>query len=122
MNTPILIVIVKESFQEAWIEIVTYLSENKWQIFNLMVNIQNPDLLEETLHQKFTNFARKNGLIKPKDVAYTIFPHRLYATYKNATQLFDAYNRPTGLYARLRKRPRSGWGTYFRRMTYYKMI
>jgi thymidylate synthase len=40
----------------------------------------------------------------------------LYATRKAAENQFHAYNRPGGFYERVK----TGWGTYFRRMTAYK--
>jgi len=62
-----------------------------------------------------TAFAKSEGVLPPKDVAYTIFPHGLYQ-HRNGDELFTAYNKPGGFYARVK----TGWGTYFRRMTSYK--
>lgn len=118
MDKPVLV--VRESFQEAWIDVAKILCERGWNIQNLMVSIQKPEMLDNALHESFVAFADNNDLIKPKDVAYTIFPHKLYDHCGNATKLFSQYNKPNGMYDRLRKRPHRGWGTYFRRMTHYK--
>ncbi len=118
MDEPVLI--VAESFQKAWIDVARTLCDRGWNIQNLMVSIQKPELIDDSLHKKFVEFAKKNGLIKPKDIAYTIFPHKLYEHCGSASKLFSKYNNPKGMYERLRKRPHRGWGTYFRRMTHYK--
>jgi len=118
INEPL--VITHPSFQLAWKEAVSLLSMNGWELRNLIVHIKNPIILDLGFHQKVRDFCRKQSLLDPKDVAYTIFPHKLYDTRRNAEDLFCCYNRVGGLYERLRRRPRSGWGTYFRRMTHYE--
>jgi thymidylate synthase len=51
-----------------------------------------------------------------RQVAHTIFPNSTYENVanKDAIRLFDIYNRKGGMYDRLK----TGWGTYFRRMTH----
>lgn len=116
------VLIIKQSFQEAWIAAAKKLEQSNWEIHNLMVTIQNSTLFDKQLDRRFIDFAEKNNLIKPKDVAYTIFPHNLYDIWcEDATKLFEEYNKKRGLYDRLRKRPHRGWGTYFRRMTHYHL-
>ncbi|MFH1648459.1 MAG: hypothetical protein ABIA11_01845 [Patescibacteria group bacterium] len=115
------VLIIEQSFQKAWIAAAKKLEQSDWEIQTLMVTMQDSTLFDEELHKNFIDFAEDNGLIKPKDVAYTIFPHKLYDRCKNADKLFEEYNREKGLYDRLRKRPHRGWGTYFRRMTYYDL-
>ena len=73
MDVPV--TVIKNTFQEAWIEVAKALCEHTWNIQNLMVSIQKPDLIDDELHKKFIEFAESHDLIKPKDVAYTIFPH-----------------------------------------------
>ncbi len=118
MNIPLLI--SKDSFQEAWIAATQHLLENG-DLYNLVVSISNPTLVDTSLDLRVTDFAKNNNLKTPKVVAYTIFPHKLYKTHRNAESLFEAYNRPTGLYKRLKKkRPPNDWGTYFGRLTNYE--
>jgi len=108
-----------ENFQQAWIEVVKQLIENQWELCNLMVQIKNPCFFNQNIHKSISMFAEREGLLGPKHVAYTIFPHGLYTLSDNASGLFEAYNRKNGMYDRLHRR-KTGWGTYFRRMTYYE--
>jgi thymidylate synthase len=117
MNRPVLV--VKDSFQEVWIDVGKILCVQGWNIHNLMVSIQKPELIDTMLHRQFNAFAEANDIIKPKDVAYTIFPQNLYEKSGSAARLFSRYNQERGMYAHLRNRPHRGWGTYFRRMTHY---
>lgn len=110
--------VVRDSFQQAWLEVVKMLALNNWERRNLAVQIKNPQLFDNNLHQKFDDFCRQGEVLGPKHVAYTIFPHRFYVKGKTAAHLFDHYNRENGLYERLHRR-KNGWGTYFRRMTRY---
>jgi hypothetical protein len=114
INEPALI--VSNDFQNAWLEVVKQLMASSWELRNLVVHIKNPTLLDQTFHDKMEAFARAQGILGPKHVAYTIFPHRLYDRKGNAVGLFTAYNRPRGLFDRIK----TGWGTYFRRMTSYQ--
>lgn len=111
----------QESFQYAWVEAVRILRENKWELRNLTVHIQNPCILDTGLNQILFEFARENNILTPKQVAYTIFPHGLYESYRSADDLFSAYNRPRGFFDRIKRRHGVRWGTYFRRMTSYEM-
>lgn len=96
-----------------------FLASKNWDYHNLVVQIGDPMLLDQTIHTAVDQFCVSNGVLKPKDVAYTIFPHKLYSTHNNKSSLFTAYNRKGGLFDRTRKRPKKGWGTYFNRMTSY---
>jgi thymidylate synthase len=82
---------------------------------NLTVQILDPSAFDETFHAKFDRFTRSEDLLPAKDVAYTIFPHRLYARTGGGAALYKSYNRPRGMYERVK----TGWGTYFRRLTAY---
>lgn len=119
INQPFLV--EQDCFQTAWKEATCLLKDHGWEIYNLVVNIKNPTAFDDQIHENFSEFCVKNSLLKPKHVAYTIFPHNLYKKNFSANEVFDAYNRDRGLFHRLRSRPRSGWGTYFRRMTCYEI-
>ena len=107
------------SFQQAWIEVIRKLMSNHWELCNLMVQIKEPCSIDQYIHEQVSAFSQREGLLGPKHVAYTIFPHGLYTHKDNAPDLFEAYNRRNGMYERLHRRKR-GWGTYFQRMTHYE--
>ncbi len=109
-------VIEHDSFQQAWSEAVKLLAANGWERSNVIVQIGKPESLDETFDALVRRFAEEVGVLSPKQVAYTIFPHRLYAKKKSSSALFTAYNRERGLFDRIKTR----WGTYFRRMTQYE--
>ena len=117
INPPVQI--TEPSFQTAWLEVVKRLSDNKWKLRNLIVYIENPTIFCQDFHQNICQFGEWVGLLPAKDVAYTIFPHKLYKTKGNHRELFESYNRPNGLFARIQNR-KPGWGSYFRRMTHYE--
>jgi len=105
-------------FQNAWLEVIKVLMTSSWELRNLIVQIRNPTILELSLHAKIEAFARVQALLAPKQVAYTIFPKELYEHRGSAAALFTAYNRDGGFFARVK----TGWGTYFRRMTNYEGV
>jgi thymidylate synthase len=117
INQPVCL--VYDNFQNTWLEVVKKLMAYDWEIRNLIVQIKNPNVLNQIFHEKMQTFAQEQGILGPKHVAYTIFPHRLYQQERNAKELYEAYNKPKGLFERL-QRLKPGWGTYFRRMTHYK--
>ncbi len=117
INEPI--VLNEDNFQQAWLEVVRILMRHKWEVRNLVVQIKSPEILDNGIHERVKEFAQHEGLLTPRQVAYTIFPHSLYKHQANSSRLFDAYNRPNGIFERLQRRKRS-WGTYFRRMTRYQ--
>jgi thymidylate synthase len=108
--------IVSNDFQNAWLEAVKLLMGFNWEFHNLIVHIKNPLIFDQNFHDKINTFTKKQEILGPKHVAYTIFPHKLYESKGNAYQLFAAYNKPRGFYDRVK----TSWGTYFRRMTSYK--
>lgn len=117
MTVPV--VFTKDNFQDAWIEASKYLLDNRYEARNLVVHITNPEHeLDQNKHLEIVTFSKKHGLLSPKKVAYTIFPHTLYARYPNSAELFYKYNYENGIYKRLKY---GRWGTYFRRMTHYDM-
>jgi thymidylate synthase len=115
MNVPVLV--ERRSFQEAWIKAAQQIKNNGWELWNLVVQIREPHGFDDGLHHKVAGFAAANGLLGPKDVAYTIFPHRLYQRKENAERLIAAYNER--LFPRVMARSQGTWGTYFRRMVHY---
>jgi hypothetical protein len=113
-------VIVEQGFQEAWESAVRWLAANHWEWRNLLVQTRDPTLIDATRHTSAATFFRGCGVLSPKDVAYTIFPHALAERCNSRDDLFRRYNRSSGLYERLMRRGApSAWGTYFRRMTHY---
>ena len=109
-------VIVADSFQTAWMEAIRSLQQSAWEARNLVVQIHNVQALDMHVHEEVSAFAKFNGLLTPKHVAYTIFPYGLYRRCGCAQQLFHEYCRPGGFYGRVK----TGWGTYFHRMTCYR--
>ncbi len=114
INEPV--VISRNGFQEAWVDATKSLMSSKWELRNLIVHIQDINQIDMTFHGKMTNFSKELAILNPKQVAYTIFPHNLYMKKRNAASLFDSYNRRNGMYSRIK----TGWGTYFRRMSNYE--
>lgn len=108
------------SFQQAWKEAVEILSSEGWGVNNLVVHIVDPKSIDADFHETVSDFCASNSLLSPKDVAYTIFPHRQYRIKGSAAEVFRAYSREGGLYERICNRRRVTWGNYFRRMTHYE--
>ena len=113
MNIPHLI--TNECFQQCWIEATKLIQENKWNMFNLVVQIQNPHIIDKNLHQDIDSFFRSCGLLTSKQVAWTIFPDKLYKGYSSSEKLYDYYLRHK---KSLKKK--GSWGTYFNRMISYE--
>ena len=116
INAPV--ALVHAGFQSAWLDVARRLAGSHWELRNLIVQIQDTGAFHKGVDAQFAAFARDQGLLGAKHVAYTIFPHGLYADGQNAAGVFRAYNRPNGLYDRLHRKTHD-WGTYFRRMTQY---
>jgi hypothetical protein len=113
-------VVTQLSFQQAWREAVEILATEGWEVDNLVVQIADPKSLDSEFHDKMSAFCASHSLLSPKEVAYTIFPHRQYRIKGSAAEVFRAYNREGGLYERIRNRRQIRWGNYFRRMTHYQ--
>jgi thymidylate synthase len=107
------------SFQDAWIAAARHVRQNHWAVRNLVVQIADPTAFRQALHERMSKFASHVGVLGPKHVAYTIFPHRLHAKCGTAAKLYNAYNRPKGLCERVVRRANNHWGTYFQRITAY---
>jgi len=108
--------VVADSFQHAWLDVVNQLESAHWELNNVVAHIRNITAMDQGFHSDMESFAEDQAILGPKHVAYTIFPHGLYRG-KDAEGVFEAYNRPGGFYDRKKTR----WGTYFRRMTSYKV-
>ncbi len=119
INQPVCVVC--DDFQTAWLEVVRQLMSSYWEVRNLIVQIKKPDMFDQTFHDRIKSFAQAQRILGPKHVAYTLFPHRLYKGRGKAAKLFEAYNKPRGLFDKLQYLKPGGWGTYFRRMTSYEV-
>jgi len=119
MNKPI--VICEDSFQRAWAQAIVSLYTNNWEAWNVIVQIENPELYNRNINKQLEDFVKrnktnKNKLIPQKHVAHTIFPQRFYINGISKENLYNKYWR---FFNRPRKKPRPGWGTYFARMIRY---
>jgi thymidylate synthase len=119
MNKPI--VICEDSFQIAWAKAFLELYANKCDAWNVVVQINRPELFNEDVNKLFEDFVKKyktkeNKLIPQKHVAHTIFPQRFFTNGISREKLYSNYWR---FLKRPREKPRSGWGTYFARMIKY---
>jgi len=108
--------ITANSIPDAWLAVTGYVLANHNEARNVVVAIHDPLSVDPVLHRSIEAFCRDQGLLMPKQVAYTIFPRGL-ARRRTASELFDAYNRTRGFFDRVK----TGWGTYFRRMTHYEV-
>lgn len=118
INEPV--TLVKDSFQQAWLEVVKRLMISQWRLRNLTVQIRRPEIFCGVIDQQISEFASREGLLGPRHVAYTIFPENLYYLLNGAGHVFRSYNRKNGWYERTKRKTPSTWGTYFRRMTHYE--
>jgi thymidylate synthase len=114
MECPTLI--VASSFQIAWAQAILSLENHAWNQWNLIIQIENPCLLEIGIHDVVKQFAITNRLIGPDQVAYTIFPIKIYRPGTTKDYLYRGYKK---YYTFTRKQPHKGWGTYFDRMIHY---
>lgn len=116
MNIPQ--IITEDSYQTAWARAIIALSQNHWEIWNMVVQIQDPSLQEATKHAQMCQFAyNHDNVIEPNKVAYTIFPFKIYkAGITTRQRLYDVYWR---YFKVTRGMDHSGWGTYFERMIRY---
>ena len=114
MNSPI--VICEKSFQLTWAKAIIALSDNNWDAWNIIVQIDKPEYFYGNFHDLLENFSKKNKLISPKHVAHTIFPQTFYSSGISRKNLYSKYWR---FYKRPRTKRRHGWGTYFIRMIKY---
>lgn len=109
------------SFHQAWTEVVsTLLVAPNNELRNLVVHIRDPTIFCEQFTERLKLLTESCDILNPKQVAYTIFPHKLLNRYPdNPEGFYNAYNKDNGLYEKLERIKKSKWGTYFRRMTCY---
>lgn len=115
MNEPCLI--VADSFQNAWQCAIKHLQNRSWSTWNLIVYIEDAKIFDYALHSEISNFMLQNHLLKPKTVAYTIFPYVLYKSKIDRILLYKRYQR---YFSNVRKK--ITWGTYFERMINYRSV
>ena len=114
MNRPI--VICENSFQIAWAKAILALSNYNWNTWNVLIHIDDPQLYDQTTDDLLKSFAERQKLIPPKHVAHTIFPQTFLKDDVSRDGLYKKYWR---FFKLSRKKPHSGWGTYFERMIRY---
>lgn len=117
--------IVGPDVSQSWLEAVNHLLSVGGECRNLAVSIECPLQSKPQIDTAYQNLLADHGLRSLKQVTYTVFPRSLYIRVRrDANQLFDRYNRPNGIYERLRRRHsrRFGWGSYFRRMTHFPSV
>jgi len=114
MNRPIMI--YEDSFQTAWAKAIIALRDNHWKAWNLIVQIDYPNFSDKKINELLVRFANEHNLITPKHVAHTIFPQTFYRENISRDRFYKKYWR---FFKSSRKKPHSGWGTYFERMIKY---
>lgn len=107
------IAIQSENFQNAWAQVVLELKKHSWNAWNVVVQIKNPLDIDENKHRIMEAFAADKRLIGQNQVAYTIFPYKLYKgqerdvfyaqywRYYNAVKLASYANWKDTYFARL---------------------
>ncbi len=118
MNIPK--VIVGTSFQDAWSKAILELESNQWDMWDLVVRINDPKAKDISFHEQISCFARDNELVPPNQVAYTIFPYKLARSGRSFEKICGAYL--SKFYPMTRHMEHSGWGTYFHRMICYPSV
>lgn len=106
-------------FHHAWLNVLCCLKTNNWKLRNLIVHIENVSAFDSNIHMQICDKINSVNPLKAKQVAYTIFPHRLYEICGTSERLYKEYNKPGGFYD---KHYSGGWGNYFRRMTNYSPV
>lgn len=117
MKEPILI--QADGFQEAWAKAVKTLSENHWELWDLVVRIESVNNWDAAYNLEYKHFAKSRSLLSPKDVAYTICPFGLTRN-RSFSDLREYYMNK--FYPKLRNKAHAGWGTYFYRMIAYPSV
>lgn len=111
-----IILVNEDDFQTAWANVVLELRKNNWQAWNVIVQIKRPLIIDSNKHKIMEQFAKKNDLVGQNQVAYTIFPYKLY---KGRTRE-DFYKRYWRYYDAVKLNSYARWGdAYFARMIRY---
>jgi thymidylate synthase len=115
MNDSLLI--IANSFQDGWIEAVHTIKSFHWDMWSLVVQIKDVEIFDRSFNSDVEKFALDNSLLKPKTVAYTIFPFTLHRENVSREKLYERYLS----YFNYPPRKKSlKWGTYFYRMINYE--
>ncbi len=116
------VVVAADSFQQLWAKVVRHLADASWETRNLVAHVKEPERFDDAFHSKVEGFCGREGLMRPRHVAYTIFPLEFFRKVGSSERLFKGYNKDNGLFQRLQRRyqNKSSWGTYFRRMTCFQ--
>ncbi len=108
-----------KSFQDAWAKAVTKLHESNWESWNLVVQIKQPDFINNDKHAIMEEFAKNNLPHSQSQIACTIFPYKIW----NNPRVKDRetlYNYFWKFYNRTKAKRKAKWeGTYFGRMICY---
>ena len=108
--------ICESNFQAAWAKVVLELSKNKWQAWNVIVQIRDPLAFDPDKHKIMEQFAVDHRLIGQNQVAYTIFPFKIYKGRARE----DFYKRYWRYYDAVKLNSYARWGdAYFARMIRY---
>lgn len=113
------VVFNETTLTRAWAAVVQYLLTSGGRSFNVVVHVADPARLDSSILQAYDHICDAHKLLGSRHVAYTIFPQSLYEKFgREPKKLFDLYNRPHGVFDRVRRR-KASWGTYFRRLTHW---
>lgn len=111
-----MIAIHGENFQKAWAQVVLELRKHHWYAWNVVVQISNPLEIDENKHKIMETFAANKRLVGQNQVAYTIFPYKLYKGQERNI-FYEQYWR---YYNAVKLKSYARWGdTYFARMIRY---
>lgn len=107
-----------ETFQEAWATVVSELKVHNWQLWSLVVQIKNPLEMNDEFHKNMERFAKSHNLVGQNQVAYTIFPYKLYKKGRERKVFYERYWK---YFCGVNLHKFSNWGgTYFERMIRYR--
>lgn len=111
-----MIAIQAENFQNAWAQVVLKLKDYHWSAWNVVVQIQNPIAIDRNKHRIMEAFANEKGLVGQNQVAYTIFPYKLYKGQER--DIF--YEQYWKYYKAVKLKSYANWkDTYFARLIKY---
>lgn len=107
-------VVLGSNISTAWLRAVRYLCAYKYQVFGLVVVIDNPLATEPNIHRAYEDLLGRHGLRSSTKVAKDIFPF-------NDTSRWIRKPEASNLrYLHLlENRKKGGWGTYFERMIHW---
>jgi len=109
-------VIVGTDPLDTWKKAVTQLIDNKSEIWNLTLRIENPNVFDSQWLKKYNPRAVDGNSDSLNDVINTIFPMKLYQRHPNRPDLYETYWKCFDRIKRI-KHGRIGWGSYFERLT-----